>query len=315
MNPDGKQHDVDVVLSDKAIEWLVRLNSGRATAEDREAFSEWRLQSDEHELAAREAEAVWHGIGIAGNRAREAERKTRLTRRAVLGGTVLVAGGVVLERSGIVGPRLFADYVTGVGEQRTVRLPDGSTALLNAGTALDVDFSEGERRLTLLEGQATFTVAHDVARPFVVEAIGGQTRAIGTVFDIDIRPQDVAVTVIEGMVCVTTDAAQDALVQAGVDRRVRYVPGGLPFSAELVDADAETAWRRGKLIFNHRPFGDVVAEIERYRQGRIVIASGRLRSLEVTGVFETSDPETILRTIADTLPVRITRLPFVTILR
>lgn len=77
----------------------------------------------------------------------------------------------------------------------------------------------------------------------------------------------------------------------------------------------ETAWRRGKLIFNRRPLGDVVAEIKRYRSGQIVIASAGLRALEVTGVFELADPEAILRTIEETLPVHVTRLPFVTVIR
>jgi transmembrane sensor len=60
---------------------------------------------------------------------------------------------------------------------------------------------------------------------------------------------------------------------------------------------------------------DVVSEIERHRPGNILIASPRLRTLVVSGVFETSEPEAILRTIEDTLDVSVTRLPLVTILR
>lgn len=315
MNPDGKQRDVDTALSDEAIDWLVKLNSGRATQDDRAAFAAWRRQSEDHELAAKEAETVWHGVGIAGNRVRQAERKAKLSRRAVLGGAVLLAGGVALERSGLIGPHLLADHITGIAEQRTIMFADGSSAFLNAGTALSVVFSAEERRLRLFNGQAVFTVAHDATRPFVVEAGDGRTRAIGTVFDIDIRPREVVVTVLEGVVDIATDAEPlDAMI-AEEDQRVRYSASGRPSVPEMVDSDVETAWRRGKLIFNRRPLGDVVAELERYRRGQIVIASDHLRTLEVTGVFDLAEPEAVLRTIEITFPVRVTRLPLVTIIR
>ena len=306
----------DHALSDEAIDWLVRLHSGRATPEDHSAFAAWRQRSEEHERAAQEAEAVWQGIGVAGNQVRKAERKKKLTRRTVLGGAVLLAGGVALERSGVIGPHLFADHVTGIGEQRTVTLSDGSSAFLNADSALATDFDGRQRRLTLFKGEALFTVAHDPARPFVVATNDGRTQAIGTVFDIDIRPDEVVVTVLDGAVEVvaTNDAPSDAVI-VKMDQRVRYSAAGGPSRPEAVNADVATAWRRGKLIFNRKPLGDVVAELERYRHGRIVIMSDRLRSLEVTGVFDLSDPEAVLDTIESTLPVTLVRLPLVTLLR
>lgn len=315
MKLDGERNDVDIALSDEAIDWLVRLHSGRATAKDHAGFAAWRKQSGKHERAALEAETIWHGLGIAGERTRRAERKAtraKLARRAVLGGMALAATGLALQRSGLVGPRLFADHATGIGEQRTVTLADGSTAFLNASTALSVDFAGTARRLILHAGEASFTVARDPDRPFVVEADGGWTRAIGTVFNIDIRPGEVVVTVLDGVVEVATKAEA---VMARADQRVRYTASGAPSPAESIDADMETAWRRRKLIFNRRPLGDVVAEIERHQGGRIVIASQQLRALEVTGVFDLSEPEAILRAIEETLPVRVTRLPFLTVIR
>jgi transmembrane sensor len=315
MNPDAKQCGSDTALGDEAIDWLVKLNSGRATGEDRAAFAAWRRRSEGHELAAREAETVWHGVGIAGDRVRRTERRAKLTRRTVLGGAMLLAGGMALQRSGVIGPHLLADHVTGIGEQRTIALADGSSVLLNAGTALAVDFRAEERRLRLFAGQAVFTVAHDAARPLIVDAGDGRVRAVGTAFDIDIRPQEVVVTVLEGRVAVATEAAPRDAVTAEADQRVRYGASGRPSVPEAIDSDVETAWRRGKLIFNRRPLGDVVAELERHRRGQILIASGRLRSLEVTGVFDLAQPEAVLRAIEDTLPVRIVRLPLVTIIR
>ena len=315
---DGKRHKADVALSNAAIDWLVRLNSGRATDEDHAAFDAWRAQSEAHELAAHEAEEIWHGVGVAGDAAKTLERKAgraKLTRRTVIGGGTLALFGFALTKSGVIGPRLFADYATGVGELRTVTLADGSSVLLNGNSAISVSFTGTERRLTLVEGQATFTVAPDVARPFLVDANDGQTRAVGTVFDVDIRPDEVVVTVVEGVVSVSTRTSDVDPVTVRLNESVRYGPNGSPSAPERTDAGIETAWRRGKLIFNRRPLVDVVADIERYRTGKIILLGDSLRSLAVTGVFDLNNPEAILTTIEDTLPVQVTRLPFVTIVR
>lgn len=179
-NPD-QQGVPDVALSDEAIDWLVALNSGRATDQDRASFAEWRARSAAHELAAQEAESVWHGVGIAGDQARTSERKAsraKLTRRAVLGGGVLVAGGWALGQSGALSFRGFADHVTGTGERRTVMLPDGSSVLLNAGmlrssmttTGTSVSFSSlaaSRRRCpasTIMSPSTTIGEVHPMVR-------------------------------------------------------------------------------------------------------------------------------------------------------
>ncbi len=205
---------IDEALSDKAIEWVVLLHSGHETPADHEAFARWRAIDRRHEMAAREAEAIWQGIGAAGRTIRGDARcksRTRMTRRAVLGlGAVgLVGGGLV--PSGLVRLTFLSDYATGIGEWKTIALSDGSTVQLNARSALSVGFDRTRRLVSLTEGQAAFSVADDPARPFLVSAAGGQTMAAGSQFDVDIRPDDVAVTILHGDVSVSTEAAGRAV--------------------------------------------------------------------------------------------------------
>ncbi|WP_094507460.1 FecR family protein [Brucella thiophenivorans] len=319
MVSDRKKFDADIGLSDSAIDWVVKLSSGRATTEEHLQFSLWRQQSEKHELAALEAESLWHGIGATGNRMRKAERDIKFTRRAMLGVAMAGATGIAFERVGIIGPQLYADYATRTAEQRTVRLDDGSTVIMNGNTAFSSELTKQERRLSLYQGQALFQVAKDGARPFIVEADGGETRALGTEFDIDIRSEKVVVTVTEGIVSVSSGATETAFdgrsVRAVANQRVSYQSDRKPSIPQDIDADLETAWLRGKLIFNARPLGEVVATLSRYRSGKIIIANSQLRSLEVTGVFDLTQPETVLETVEKTLPVSVTRMPFVTILR
>ncbi len=313
-----KKSFADISLSDEAIDRIVYLSSGHATEQDHAQFIHWRHQSPQHEMAAQEAEALWLGIGTAGKNLRRSEKRRHMTRRTVLGLGAFVAGGAALHQTGLIGPRFYADYTTGIGEQRTITLTDGSAVTLNAGSALSVHMTETERRLTLYEGQALFTVAKDHTRPFIVEAQNGLTRALGTIFDIDIKPEQVVVTVIEGTVGVIPARGQpqntNNMVIVQENSRVQYAKTGSVSAPEYIDSDIETAWRRGKLIFNAKPLGDVVAELERYRSGNIILTSKQLYALQVTGVFDLSQPEEILQAIETTLPVSVIRLPFVTIL-
>ncbi|MFG1263611.1 MULTISPECIES: FecR family protein [Xanthobacter] len=306
-----------IAASDRAIEWVVRVHSGAPEAEaEAWAFARWRAENPENEAAAREAEALWHGLGGAGVLARDAKRKAsreKITRRALIGGGAFAVLGLGALAAGAVRDRLAADVATGVNEVRTTELPDGSRVLLNASTALALDFSATERGVRLLSGQAMFTVARDPARPFVVTAGDGRTRAIGTAFDVDIRPDGVVVTVVEGVVAVATaTGGAGAILRA--DQSLRYDGRGRVIGPQAVNADAATAWRRGKLIFDRRPLVEVVAELQRHTHARIIIAGNRLKGLEVTGVFELDDPSAVLETIEQTLPVRVVRLPLINVI-
>lgn len=93
-------------------------------------------------------------------------------------------------------------YTTGIGEQRSIVLSDGSTIQLNTGSRVRVRYSDAERDVDLLEGQALFRVAKNHDRPFVVDTNGARVRAVGTEFDVYRKYGGTVVTVIEGKVAV-----------------------------------------------------------------------------------------------------------------
>ncbi len=103
-------------------------------------------------------------------------------------------------------------YSTATGEQRTVRLSDGSTVELNSRSGIRVRFSEHERDVELLEGQALFRVATVHDRPFVVLCDNTRIQAVGTQFDVNRKPGMTVVTVVEGRIAV----APEALSSSGV---------------------------------------------------------------------------------------------------
>jgi hypothetical protein len=98
-------------------------------------------------------------------------------------------------------------YATGIGEQRTVTLSDGSTVELNSQSRLRVAFHPHERDVELLEGQALFHVAHDRTRPFLVQSEGAKVRAVGTQFDVYRKSDGTVITVVEGRVAVMPESS------------------------------------------------------------------------------------------------------------
>lgn len=200
----------------------------------------------------------------------------------------------------------FADFRTGTGEQRRIQLSDGSSVILNTASALSVAFSETQRVIRLHGGEAYFKVAADAARPFEVVTSGGRVRALGTAFDVKQWQGDLAVTVYEHSVRVAFANGQ-TLESLPEGQRVASA-GGNPGLVEAVNLKQAGAWQERRLVFKEKPLQQVVADLNRYRTGKIVIADAELARHLVTGVFDANDPEAALQVIEKTLSVSELRL-------
>lgn len=299
-------------LMEDALHWLAVLQDGPSAAEQR-AFEAWLAASPANRETWQRAQYVWSRLDIlapalGGERGAPGAILTladrRPTRRrwlqlAAAASVAIAGGGYALSQ-----PGLFADYTTGVARRRTVRLADGSSIELGSDSALSVALGSRERAVTLHNGEAFFTVAPDAGRPFVVKAGGGSTRALGTAFNIKAVADSVIVTVAEHAVIVAAPAGGEVVLAER--QQVRYGPAGL---ATVVAADLPDVlgWRRNRLVFQDAPLGDVVADLQRYCHGRVLIADEGLRSLPVTAVFDADQAEAAIDTIARTLPIRLRR--------
>jgi transmembrane sensor len=184
-------------------------------------------------------------------------------------------------------------YSTGVGEQRSLTLGDGSMVTLDTRSRIRVRFSERERDIDLLEGQALFRVAKNDRQPFVVRSDVAAVRAVGTEFDVYRQRAGVTVTVLDGRVAVTSSSEQQraddaVLVPAG--QQVAVVGSAKVTPSAVADVAAATAWTQHRLIFESTPLSAVVEEFNRYNARRLVIAAPRLASFHVSGVFSSTDP-------------------------
>ncbi|WP_426186487.1 FecR family protein [Pseudomonas sp. NFXW11] len=297
-------------LEDLAIDWLVLLHSGNATAAQRMAFQQWRQSSPAHAAAAAEAEQLWGDLGQTQAAAQHRANAPR-TRRwwPALAASLLLALGTGIGWQ--QWPAWTSDYHTGIGEQRSLTLADGSRVTLNSGTALSLAYSTDERRVILHSGEALFEPLADGQRPFVVQSADQRLQGAANAFSVRRQGSQLTVVVRAGQVQFTGDHAP-VLLQA--DQRLDYQSGQPLLAQQAVDAASLTAWQRGKLIFNGRPLGEVIGELERYQHGRILISDPQLAKLAISGVFDLDDPQGSLKALQQRYPLHVTYLPWLALL-
>lgn len=211
-------------------------------------------------------------------------------------------------------------YETRLGEQRSVVLEDGSMVSLNTSTRIEVAFNEETRQVHLTQGEALFEVEKDASRPFQVETRAAVIRVTGTQFNVYDEASGTAVTVLEGTVEVvprepdrrTTTATQRPERSSGPPSRVASLGAGHQAlvrggSAEiqtttLANLEPVTAWTERRLVFDATPLSEIVREFNRYNRERLVIDDPELASLELSGVFGSNDPQSLvlfLKRVAD----------------
>lgn len=314
--PEDRQDEIDSIAAD----WAVRLGGGPLSEGERRDLDLWLGESARHAAAFDEARAAWAKMGAlaregvlpsaaAGGR----RRRGLWPRAAALAACVLIAVGAARFWLGDPRTLMTADHRTAPGAQERVTLADGSEVALGPASAIALRFTEGERRIELLAGLAYFAAAplsEGERRPFVVAAANGTARALGTEFMVERLGETVEVAVIAHEVAVALDAPdrEPAEVVVPPGGAVRYAGSALG-EVRPVNLDHATAWRRGRLIFDREPLGAVVAELNRYRRGRIVIAGPALAARRVSGVFDTADPEGALATIIRDLRIGALSLP------
>jgi len=193
-------------------------------------------------------------------------------------------------------------YATAIGEQRSIQLQDGSTVELNSYSTLAVHFSRHERDVKLMKGQALFQVAKDARRPFVVASGDTTVRAVGTQFDVYMKDGGTIVTVVEGRVAAAPTPATSILLSAGEQLTVT---SSSVHKTEHANVARATAWTDHQIVFEGASLIDVAEEFNRYNRKRLVIDGSRLDMFHISGVFSSTDPESLIRFLRDRPGLRV----------
>jgi len=293
---------------DAALSWLSLLHN-QPTAADQARFSRWLQAAPAHAQAYAQAQVIWEmSEEPAARLAQEDDAALQALlaamdappRRSRLnwGASLAMAACLLLMVSMGLGwqPQRWADdfgadYVSAPGQVRTVTLADQSQVTLDADSAIAVHFAGGERHVQLRRGAAFFQVTH-TGEPFVVEGGRGETRVLGTQFEVRLEPSGAQVTVLSGRVGVKAaiDLPQQ-IITAG--QRVTYDQTHTT-DPQPVDSENQLAWRQGWLNYYRTPLADVINDLSRYYPGRIIVLNDQLAAKKVSGSFPSNDPLAVL---------------------
>lgn len=192
----------------QALRWVIRCSAGPLPEPQQRALQRWLLADPRHARAWHQQQAFWQRLDAAGPEVLAALPELTADRQGLrpiaprrrLPWLLASAAALVLMVAATPYALLLArSDVRSSDAPRVVQLDDGSTAVLDAGTALALAFDGQQRRVRLLRGQAWFQVAHE-QRPFQVEAGGGQIRDIGTAFSVSMQGATITTEVSEGVV-------------------------------------------------------------------------------------------------------------------
>ncbi|MGE7993067.1 FecR family protein [Pseudomonas sp. NPDC089554] len=301
----SSQNVPEQAIREQAAEWVVLQSAGPLTVAQQQALEQWCALDPRHAQAYAFAQATWADLAALGQPRAAAPRRNSAQGVPVRGGTrrrsrlrqaIAGSAAVLLVALGVVeGPQLAvqwrADYATAGGEVRRVTLPDGSQVDLDSRSAIELAFDTHERRVRLLSGEAVFSaapVSSQERRPFVVEYAGATSRALGTRFVVGESGAGGWVGMLEHSVRVQlssppTQGKASQVLEESDSLRYDQAGGIQPLPGH--DLRRATDWQRGVLVFERQPLAEVVARLNRYRDGRLVVLGDELARREVSGVF------------------------------
>ena len=292
-------------LAEQATSWVVRLTSGETTPEDHRAFRRWRDESPAHAAALEDARRMWLAFGPA-LEPRQRHWALRIGDQVRIGAIAASIAACALITGHYVDVWSHG-YVTGPGERRQVALSDGTKILLNGGSALDVDFAAGRRRVTLARGEAYFDVVHDAARPFSVSAGEGEVRDVGTAFSVRREGEGAAIVVARGSVEVDPAGLGARRSILTSNQALTYDRKGSDAIHDVNAGDA-LSWVQGRIIVENQSLSDSVREINRYYGGKLVVIGGDTGARRINAVIDLNRIDDWLAALDKTRAARVARI-------
>jgi transmembrane sensor len=199
-------------------------------------------------------------------------------------------------------------FNTSVGERRQFGLADGTQVVLGPASRLTVDPNSDDRSV-VVDGDAYFSVVHNVSHPFTVRVGAVTIEDVGTAFAVQMDDSGgVRVAVDSGSVTLgpkESGAGSKEVLRARDKASVD--PKGLVMIERSAVSEDDLAWMQGRLVFRDAPLIEVGAELYRWYGVRLRVADSSLVNLHLTASFSGESVDRVLNVIALSLGARIER--------
>lgn len=229
---------------------------------------------------------------------------------------VVVLGFYWLANSGdkTINNSAITAWHAGVGELKTITLPDGSLVKLNANSSLKLsdDFNKKDRHVQLT-GEGYFTVSHNAAKPFIIHTKKMDVKVLGTSFNVKAYPDDhtFETSLIRGSVEVTfvtennrkvilhpnekvtiaNKPEPDTINRQQLPKTIAPMDNNLaavvPVTINKDDSSiTEISWTANKLAFSEESFEAIAKKIERWYDVEVRFDNAAARQYRFTATIE-----------------------------
>jgi transmembrane sensor len=296
-----------------ATHWLVKREGDVWTQADQVDLEAWLGDSTLCKVSFIRLDTVWQqtarlkalGVGVSKGFVPTRRISPRRRRYATAASFALApVVGTYLFLTQVQGRNL---YTTPIGGLETVRLADGSRVTLNTNTTIRVRLGRTQRRIDLESGEVYFLVARDQSRPFTVFTSKNNITANGTKFAVRRTSNDLQIVVTEGRVQLATTGTPEphhpaTTLPAGTVART-VGSQVLTTRASEMEMEELLSWREGFVEFRNTTLTDAVAEFNRYRARKLLIADPSIASLRISGRFRCGNSEAFLWLLQKGFPV------------
>ncbi|WP_162904039.1 FecR family protein [Acinetobacter sp. WCHA55] len=180
----------------------------------------------------------------------------------------------------------FADYKTATSEVKNIVLDDGSMLTLAPKSAIKVDYTTGQRRIELIQGDIYVDVAKNPARPFIVHTKQADYQALGTRFIVNQYTDTSALNMLHSRVQARanlTAQAKPLIVSEG--QRIQVDAHGLG-KIEVFDTQMfKTSWQMQQIQANQLALPDLLNRLNAYHSGYMIFNEKELSQIKVTGII------------------------------
>lgn len=289
-------------LDAQASEWLVRIESAGATADDHAALAAWLSQSPRHEGAYIRAQAIWYALaseavestGEAGLQADRPVRYPATGRRGLLAAAGL--GAILLAGRSIPFQRQSSRRIqTNVGEMRRIALTEGASVLMNTASTIEISDDRNLPVVSVNAGEAFFDLVHAIGA-MTVNLGWASVQGGGAAFSVEVAGRTGQLLVAQGHVNLRMGAARSSTtIQGG--HSIFLQTDEPPQIRKISPSDIESrlAWRTGSIVFSGETVTQAAAMMNRYNRVRIHVEPGSLGEEPVIGRFSVNDPHGFAR--------------------
>ncbi len=185
----------------------------------------------------------------------------------------------------------YATITVPYGSKSSLKLPDGTNVILNAGSELTypTSFAKASRDVALV-GEAYFDVVHHSDHPFIVSVDELEVKVLGTQFNVLAYPEfdRIETTLVDGKVQLYRkgyESGDGVILKPG--QKATFKDNRLKL--QRANLDLETMWVNNEFYFENIPFHELMTRLEKWYDVSIIFDKERFKDLTYTGKFRNEE--------------------------